>query len=378
MEVQPSTSSENPSTAKFERLASIDVLRGFDMFFLVGAGDIFRRLFMAIDSDVLQPVHNQLVHVDWIGFTAWDIIMPLFLFTAGLSMPFSFDKFIKQGHTKTQLYTKVLKRFLLLFLLGWIVQGRLLDLSLDSFHVYCNTLHAIAFGYLITALIILNIGKLSMQLIAGASLVAIYWLLMTFVPTPSFGSGVFTPEGNLAIYIDHAVFGRFDDGTQYTWLLTSLGFGATVFSGYYAGQILKKPLEQNQKLKLLSFIGAGLIIGGLLWSIQMPIIKKIWSCSMILFSSGICFLLLALSYLITDKWKIDSWWTRGLRMLGLNAIAAYMLYNVFSLDKMAKYLVQGLEQYMGDYFPFCVSLCQFSILFFIIWHMYKHKIFLKV
>jgi len=348
------------------------------MFFLVGAGDILRRLFRAIDSDALQPALYQLSHAKWVGFTSWDVIMPLFLFTSGLSMPFSFDKFIRQGHTKAQLYGKILKRFCLLFLLGWIVQGRLLDLNLDTFHVYCNTLHSIAFGYLVTSLIILNIGKLSMQLVAGASLIAVYWLLMSFVPVPGFGSGVFTPEGNLAIYIDHAVFGRFDDGTQYTWLISSLGFGATVFSGYYAGRILKQPLEQNQKLKLLTLIGAGLIIGGLLWSLQMPIIKKIWSCSMILFSSGICFLLLALSYLITDKWKVDSWWTRGFRMLGLNAIAAYMLYNVFSLDRVSRNLLHGLEQYVGDFFPFFVSLGQFSILFFIIWHMYKYKIFLKV
>jgi predicted acyltransferase len=182
----------------------------------------------------------------------------------------------------------------------------------------------------------------------------------------------------LAIHIDHAVFGQFDDKTQYTWLLTSLGFGATVFSGYYAGRIIQSPIKQNKKLKLLIFIGIGLIAGSLILSLQMPIIKKIWSCSMILLSSGICYLLLALSYLITDKWKIDSWWTRGFRMLGLNAIAAYVLYEAFSLDRVAKYWVHGLEQYAGAYFPFFVSLCQFGILFFIIWHMYKYKIFLKV
>ena len=377
METQPSLTS-NSTGFNYERLSCIDVLRGFDMFFLVGAGDVLRHLFNAFNSDILQPVQYQLSHADWIGFTAWDIIMPLFLFTSGLSMPFSFDKFIRQGRTKAQLYGKILKRFCLLFLLGWIVQGNLLDLSLNTFHVYCNTLHAIAFGYLITSLIILNIRKTSMQLTAGASLVVVYGLLMTFVPVPGFGSGVFTPEGNWAIHIDRVVFGRFDDGTQYTWLLTGLGFGATVFSGYYAGRILQKPLKQSQKLKLLIFIGIGLIAGGLLWSLQMPVIKKIWSCSMILFSSGICYLLLALSYLITDQWKIDSWWTRGFRMLGLNAIAAYLLYNVFSLDSVATYWMHGLKPYVGAYFPFVVSLCQFGILFFIIRHLYKHKIFLKV
>jgi len=377
MKTQHSTS-VNSEGYKYERLASIDVLRGFDMFFLVGAGDVLRRLFEAMGSNSLQSMLYQLDHADWVGFTAWDIIMPLFLFTSGLSMPFSFGKFFKQGHTKSQLYVKVLKRFCILFLLGWMVQGHLFDLNPNTFHIYCNTLHAIAFGYLITSLIVLNISKVSIQLIAGALLVAVYWLLMTFVPAPGFGSGIFTPEGNLAIYIDHAVFGRFDDGTQYTWLLTSLGFGATVFSGYYAGHILKQPLSHNKKLKFLSLIGVGLMVGGLLWSLQMPIIKKIWSCSMILFSSGICYLLLALSFLFTDKWKIDSWWTRGLRFFGLNAIMAYMLHSVFSLDKVVKYWLHGLEQYTGNYFLFFVSMGEFAILFFIIWHMYKHKIFLKV
>jgi len=371
-------SSNNAENFNSERLACIDVLRGFDLFFLVGAGDVLRRLLDVLPVAALQPVQYQLEHADWIGFTAWDIIMPLFLFTSGLSMTFSFDKFIRQGHSKTQLYGKILKRFCLLFLLGWIVQGNLLDLSLNTFHVYCNTLHAIAFGYLITSLIILNINKLSLQLLVGASLVGIYGLLMTFAPVPGLGSGIFTPEGNLAIYLDHAVFGRFDDGTHYTWFLTSLGFGATVFSGYYAGRILKQPLKKAQKMKLLSLIGVGLIVGGLLWSLQMPVIKKIWSCSMILFSSGICYLLLTLSFLITDHWKINAWWTRGLRMLGLNSIAAYLLYNVFSLDEVANYWMHGLEQYVGVYFPFVVSLCQFGILFFIIWHLYKYKIFLKV
>lgn len=362
-----------------ERLASIDVLRGFDMFFLVGAGDILRRLIRGIDSDALAPVYHQLTHVQWEGFTAWDIIMPLFLFTSGLSMPFSFGKLFRQGYTKAKIYGKVLKRFCLLFLLGWIVQGHLLDLDPDTFQIYCNTLHSIAFGYLITSLIVLNINKESLQLAIGASLVVVYWALMTFVPVPGVGSGVLTPDGNLAMYIDRAVFGKFmNPDTQYTWLLTSLAFGATVFSGYYAGLMLKRQIEPNRKLMQLTLVGVGLVVAGLLWSLQMPIIKKIWSSSMVLFSSGICFLLLALSYLFTDKMKIDSWWTRGLRIFGLNAIASYMLYSVFSLDKMATYWVHGLEQYTGAFFPFFVSLCQFGILYFIIRHMYKYKIFLKV
>lgn len=366
------------TTTTSERLISIDVLRGFDMFFLVGIGDILRRFFGAFETEALEPVMYQLKHVDWIGFTAWDIIMPLFLFTSGLSMPFSFSKFRKLGHSKVQLYRKILKRFFLLFLLGWIAQGNLLDFNLDRFHIYCNTLHSIAFGYLITALIILNIKKTSSQLIAGSSLVVLYWALLTFAPVPGFGSGVFTPEGNLAIHIDHLVLGRFDDGTQYTWVLSSLGFGATVFTGYCAGIIMKKKLEPAKRLQYLLIAGIALIAGGLLLSLQMPIIKKIWSCSMILYSSGICFILLALTYQITDRWKIQSGLIQAFRVLGLNSIAAYMLHTTFGLGRISSLILRGFEQYSGAFFPFIVSLGEFTILFLIIYHMYKQKIFIKI
>ena len=361
-----------------ERLAAIDVLRGFDMFFLVGAGDVLRQFFSAIGTNLGSGILFQLNHADWIGFTAWDIIMPLFLFTSGLSMPFSFDKFIQNGHNKGQLYVKIFKRFALLFLLGWIAQGNLLDLKLENFHIYCNTLHAIAFGYLFTALIILNVPTIRAQIAAGASLLIIYWLCLTFIPVPGFGNGVLTPEGNLAIRIDHAVFGSFDDKTQYTWLLTSLSFGATVISGYFAGHILKRIGSTEQKLKMLTLIGIALIAGGLLWSLQMPVIKKIWSCSMVLFSSGICYLLLALSFLLTDKFRLKGWWVTGLRIFGLNSITAYMLYTTLGLGRVSQTLLHGLKQYTGDFYPFILALGEFGILWFILRHMYKHKIFLKV
>lgn len=362
-----------------ERLASIDVLRGFDMLFLVGLGDILRRLIEGFNSENLAPVYHQLTHVQWVGFTAWDIIMPLFLFTSGLSMPFSFSKLDKQGYTKSKIYLKILKRFFLLFLFGWMVQGNLLDLRLDCFYIYCNTLHSIAFGYLITSLIALNIRKISWQLVAGVLLVVVYWMLLTFVPVPGYGSGVFTPNGNLAIYIDRVVFGSFmNPNSQYSWLLTSLGFGATVYSGYYAGMMLKRQIVPNKKLLQLTMVGIGLIVAGLLLSLQMPIIKKIWSPSMILYSSGICFLLLAFCYLLTDKWKIDSRWTQALRELGLNAITAYLVYNLLGLDTMAASLLRGFEQYTGAFFPLAVATGKFAILFFIIHHMYKYKIFLKI
>jgi len=358
---------------KFQRLACIDVLRGFDMFFLVGAGDILRNFFGAFHSDALNPVLYQLDH-HWTGFTAWDIIMPLFLFTSGLSMPFSFSKYLGTGHTKAQLYGKIIKRFVILFVLGWIAQGNLLDLNINTFHIYCNTLHSIAFGYLITSLIVLNISKLKPQLVIAASLVVVYWLLLHFA-----GGGDFSKEGNFAMRVDKLLLGRFIDGThQYTWTLSSLGFGATVIAGYFAGHILKQGFSAGKTLKALSIIGISLVAGGLLLSLQSPMIKPIWSPSMILLSGGICYLLLALSYLITDKWQFNGWWVTGLRIFGLNSIVAYMFHSAIPLRGIARTLLHGFEQFTGDFYPTVVVTGEFALLFLILWHLYRQKIFIKV
>jgi len=362
------------------RLDSIDVLRGFDMFFLVGAGDVLRNFFRAFHSESLQPVLYQLDH-HWLGFTAWDIIMPLFLFTSGLSMPFSFSGFLGQGHSKAQLYGKIIRRFCILFVLGWIAQGNLLDLNISTFNIYCNTLHSIAFGYLITSLIVLNIKKWKQQLIVGFSLVVVYWAYLSFIPVPGKGIDFTNREINIAQYIDQLLMGHFQDEThQYTWILSSLGFGATVISGYFAGLLLKnKVIAQIKKLQVLAGVGVALVVGGLLWSLRMPIIKPIWSPSMILLASGWCYLLLALSFMLTDIYRFKGWWVKGLKILGMNSIAAYMIFEtVWSFKMDVEHLLHGFQQFTGDFFPALVSLGSFATLFAILTYMYKQKIFLKV
>ena len=362
-----------------DRLACIDVLRGFNMFFLVGAAEVIRRFIRGFDTDALDFIYRQLNHVEWEGFVAWDLIMPLFLFTSGLSMPYSFGKLFDKGYSKAKIYVKVLKRFCILFLLGWIVAGNLLDLNIATFHIYTNTLQSIAFGYLLTALIVLNIKNISGQLAAGISMVVVYWALMAFAPVPGIGSGVLTPDGNFALYIDKIILGSLmSPKSDYTWIISSLGFGATVFSGYYAGMLLKEKTNENQKLIKMTLIGVGLIVAGLLLSLHQPIIKKLWTSSMVLLSSGWSFLLLALTFFITDKMRIDCWWTRGFRMFGLNAITSYMLWQIFNLKGLSEYWTHGLEQYTGTFYPFFVALGTFGIIYFIIRHLYKYKIFIKV
>ncbi|MHC4260844.1 MAG: heparan-alpha-glucosaminide N-acetyltransferase domain-containing protein, partial [Planctomycetota bacterium] len=214
------------------RVMSIDALRGFDMFWIIGGERIFRSLHDIFDHPVTAGIRTQLTHVRWEGFRFEDLIMPLFLFIVGAAMPYSFEKRLARGDSKARLYGHIIKRTVILFVLGMIAQGNLLKYDLSQLHILSNTLQAIATGYFIAAILILNLNLL-WQMITTAGLLILFWALMMLVPVPGHGAGVLTPDGNLAIYIDRLILGSFIDGTDppYTWILSSMGFACTVMQG---------------------------------------------------------------------------------------------------------------------------------------------------
>ena len=143
-------------SAKSRRLASLDILRGLDLFLLLLLQPVIVAVGGCFDAPWLDNILYQLDHEVWEGFRLWDIVMPLFLFMVGTSMPFSFAKYRNEPSRK-KIYTKILRRFMLLFLFGMIVQGNLLAFDTDRLYIYNNTLQAIAVGYLIAALILLHL-----------------------------------------------------------------------------------------------------------------------------------------------------------------------------------------------------------------------------
>jgi len=140
------------------RLESLDILRGLDLFLLVFFQPVFMALASRLDLPLLAPVVEQFTHVHWEGFAMWDLVMPLFMFMAGVSMPFSLSKYMDGRADKKVALARVAKRVVLLWLLGAVVQGNLLALDADRIYLYSNTLQAIASGYLITALFYLFSG----------------------------------------------------------------------------------------------------------------------------------------------------------------------------------------------------------------------------
>ena len=366
------------------RLLSLDVLRGFDLFMLVGLQPVIRAILIQLDCEFLNStLLYQLDHAEWEGMRIWDMVMPLFLFMSGVTMPYSLPKY-KRENGNVKVWQRVIKRFVLLFALGMLVQGNILSLDPDRIYLYSNTLQAIAIGYLFTVPLVLYLNP-KQQIAAIATLLVIY-----SVPMHLFGD--WSAQGNMACIIDKAFLGRFRDGStlladgtvefaawyDYTWLWSSLTFCCTVALGSLAGHMTKNGNSNRPATaKKLLVIGIMLVAAGLLGSLYQPIIKRIWTATFTLYSAGWCYIMLAIFYWWIDVKKHN----KGLEWLqyyGCNAITAYLIGMLINFRGIASSLLYGTAQYLGDWYQPLLTLCNSLIIFFILKAMYKNKLFLKV
>ena len=340
---------DEPMAPPPKRLASLDALRGFDMFFMV-IGDIaiISSLAKGLKNDWFnEHIMPQADHVPWEGFVAWDLIMPLFLFIVGVAMPFSFAKRQRLGQSKPRIYVHVIFRVIVLWILGMVAQGNLLTYDPSKFAFYSNTLQSIAAGYLIASILLLHFGVVWQVLITVALLMG-YWALLILVPVPGIGAGQLTPDGNLAMYIDKLILGPYQDGTTYTWILSSMTFAATVMMGVFAGKLLMSRLGRARKVLFLLASGVACVYIGWAWGHVFPIIKHIWTSSMVLYAGGFSLLLLGLFYFVFDVLPLG-FLAFPFRIIGLNAIVIYIAVHVVNFPALANPFVAGLSRWTGDW-----------------------------
>lgn len=225
-----------------QRLESLDVLRGFDLFCLVALEGIMHPLAHAIDAPWFDYFMWNFTHMDWEGLSPWDLVMPLFMFMSGVSIPFALSRYRKEA-VKGQAYRRILKRVILLWIFGMMCQGNLLALNPERIYLYTNTLQSIAVGYLVASLLFLN-TRVKTQIGIAAGLLFTFWGCMEFISVDGYGYGNYTPDGNLAEWIDRTLLGRFRDAAtvqdgqvvfapwyRYTWILSSLNFAVTTLTG---------------------------------------------------------------------------------------------------------------------------------------------------
>ena len=401
------------ATTVRNRLASLDLLRGLDLWLLLMIGPVLHKMMSCGYFEGCGWLHTQLSHVSWEGFALWDIIMPLFMFMSGITIPFSLAMYGNSGSTISSqaqgvrvkpgkaFYLKLIRRFCLLFFFGWIVQGNLLALDFKLFHPFANTLQAIAVGYVASALMFVHLRPKG-QIILTAGLFLAY--LLAFVLTDM----NLDPQSNIAMLTDKFILGchrdgvnwiaesnmaggkiaggdmagiswSYNEGYQYTWILSSLNFIVTVMLGCFAGEIIRSKGDKatGRKAMILAGTGAALIAGALIMEPFFPIIKKIWSSSMTLYSGGICFLLIALTYYLVD---VKGWGgeMRWIKYFGMNSIAAYVIAHVCNFSSLTSGLLFGFEHLTGNFYPVILVIAKVSILFLIMRYLYNNKIFLKV
>jgi predicted acyltransferase len=275
------------------------------MFWIIGGSELLITLAKATGFSFLNSIP---VHFDhsWGEFHFYDLIMPLFLFIVGVVMPVAFKKRMARGENKKSLYKHIIRRVLILYILGLIASGHLLTFDSSKIHLWTDTLHAIAMGYLVSSILILEFN-IKWQIGITIVLLSLYWVIMDLIPIPGYGAGLYQPDANLALYVDNAILGHFQEGDGWTYIVTNLTFICSVMLGVFAGYMLQSDLIPMKKVALLALVGLCCIISGKIWEIWFPIIHHLWTSSLVLYAGGLSFLLLSFFYLVIDVWGYKKW-----------------------------------------------------------------------
>lgn len=362
---------------KTNRLLSLDVLRGFDMLFIMGGCSLALALCAAFGAPD-GALARQFRHVPWEGLAFKDMIFPLFLFIAGASFPFSAAKRLAQGATRAALVGHVLRRGAVLAVLGLCYNG-LLAFDFAHLRVF-GALQLIGFAWTVAALLAIGFERrarlvLALALLLGPS--ALFWL----VGAPDFPDAApFTPEGNLGCWVDRTLWGghilqpRFDpEGTA--GLLAS---PATALLGVLAGDVLRSSLSGARKAAALFLSGALLVVAGLALSPVVPVVKALWSASFVLVTGGCSAMLLGAFYFALDV----KGWRRGamfFRVIGMNALTIYLAQRGVDFGKVSDFLLGGAVRLLPpDGRPVGMALAYLATCWLLLYFLYRKGIFLKV
>ncbi|MBN1349867.1 DUF5009 domain-containing protein [candidate division KSB1 bacterium] len=375
---QVSEAKQPPSVPSEGRIVSIDVLRGFDMFWIVGGTGFIAGIVKLFGQNVQDAILPQFDHTAWAGFTFYDLIFPLFLFVVGMTTVFSLEKIIAREGKKAA-YIRILRRSALLFLLGVIYYGGFKN-EWENIR-WLGVLQRIALCYMFASLLFLNL-RLKGLIIACVALLAGYWALLSFVPVPDSGTVTFESGKNWACYIDMQYLGgRKHNGT---WdpegLLSTFPAIATCLLGIFAGMVIKAKTILPTK-KVVYFIGAGIIgvILGYLWGLQFPIIKKIWTSSYVLLTAGYSSILVGIFYYIVDVLKFQIW-TKPFIWIGTNAITIYMARNILDFNKLGIRFVGGdIQTLTGPDLGYLLkTTASLGLTLLLVWFLHRKKIFLRL
>jgi predicted acyltransferase len=364
-----------------KRLYSLDALRGFDMFWIMGGEGLFISLAAITGWPVFKWCAAQLDHVAWHGFTFYDMIFPLFLFIAGVSFPFSLKKRLANNESRKSIYRHIIYRGLILVVLGIIYNN---GLRFDFADMrYGSVLGRIGLAWMFGAIIFMN-TKLTARIIWFWGIILVYWLLFVLFPAHDLGSmDKFSQEGNLASFIDRILMpGRLYRGNHDPeGILSTLPAISTALLGMLTGQFMLSGYSEDKPLKrvlYMSLAAVALMIIGKIWDLAFPINKNLWSSSFVCWVGGLSLLLFTVFHLIIDVWNCRKW-AFFFVVIGMNPITIYLARRIISFRHASGFFFNGFADLLPEVWaPFVEAVGVTAVGWVFLYFLYKKKIFLKV
>lgn len=359
-----------------KRFVSVDVLRGFDMFWIIGGASLVTSLTKLFGGPAHEVISLHMDHVDWDGFHFMDLIFPLFVFLAGMSTVFSLGKILDvQG--KWAAWKRLIKRCLLIYLMGLFYYGGLAD-GWEQMR-FVGVLQRIAISSFFAGICFMYLGKRGLLITLAAILVG-YYILSVFIPAPGQTQVGCSLEETWAFWVDkNFLIGRSGDWDP-EGLLSGIPAIASGLLGVLAGMMMKdESLAHGKRLKHLLVWGVGCLVLGYVWSFHFPIIKVLWTSTFVLWAAGWSFLLLALFYWITDMigWQK---WAQPFIWIGMNSLTIYMTVAFVNFHGLANRLIgKDITGLIGDpWADFVRRAVQMALIFLFLRYLYKKKIFLRM
>jgi predicted acyltransferase len=356
-----------------KRLISLDVFRGI----------VIAAMILVNFPGYWKAMYAPLKHAVWEGTTPTDYIFPFFIFMVGVSIALSFSKQLNQGKEKKEIVKKTLWRTLKIFSLGLFL--RLLP-TLDFSRVEIpGVLQRIALVFMACAFLFLYTDW-KVQIYTGLGILVAYWLAMTYIPVPHFGAGILEPGKNLANWLDGVIIPASllnKNGYDAEGILSTFPAIVTGISGMIAGSLILKSQNKQMAVNNLFGIGTLMVIAGAVWGWDFPIVKKIWTSSFVLTTSGWAFIVFALLIWLIDIREIRKG-TKPWIIFGSNAIAIYVLADVFETI----FLKTGLHDAVLSGFQdiglqeknasLLWALFSVTVCFLASWMLYRRKIFIRL
>lgn len=361
-----------------KRLFALDTLRGFDMLWIIGGGTLIHKLAKATDWGWMEILSNQMHHAQWVGFHFEDLIFPLFMFISGVAIPYAITSKLEKNTPKIDLVKKVFKRMLLLIVFGIIYNGALKNGFADV--RIASVLSQIGIAYFFTALIVIYIKSIRARILWLIGILAGIAILQLFIIVPGFGAGNLTATGSINAWIDqHFLPGRLYGKTyDPEGILSIVSATSVTLMGTFAGYFLRKnTISSINKVKILILLGAVLISISISLSPFYPIIKKIWTVPFNILAAGVSFLLLAIFYYIVD---VKMWrnWILFFQVIGLNSITIYMGARIINFYSISEFFLGWLEAPLGLFAAVTIVLGTIALEWFLLYYLYRNKIFLRV